>query len=373
MAGDVLHDLGQGGLAALELLPRHGADGDQGDEAVDRGDDQQREHDRAGQVLLRVLGFLTCGGCRVEADVREEEHGRGGTDGGDAERGQRGVVAGLDAHEADDDEEDQRHDLDGDHDRVDPGALLGSAEQEDHAQEHHDEGGEVDVAALAQRGGEALGDGEAERAVEQLVEVLAPADGDGRDGDAVLQDQAPAADPGYELAHGGVGVGVRGARDGDGARELGVGERREQRGQARDDEGDEDGRTGDRGGLAEDDEDAGAQGRADADHGQLPHGERTLQRAALTLAAFGDQLLDRLAAEQRVGGPTGLGSERWRLAVVEHEGTPCHCGSTEVGDEASTATVRSRTGPDEGRAWHGGPPSRRSAPLHVQRVSLRAE
>ncbi|GAA3112388.1 hypothetical protein GCM10020254_68230 [Streptomyces goshikiensis] len=76
------------------------------------------------------------------------------------------------------------------------------------------------------------------------------------------------------------------------------------------------------GGGAEDDEDAGAQGGADADHGQLPHGERAAQRAALTLATLGDHLLDRLAAQQRVHRLAGLGGERWRLAGFEHGGSP---------------------------------------------------
>ena len=64
------------------------------------------------------------------------------------------------------------------------------------------------------------------------------------------------------------------AQLGDAPGELGIGQGREQGCEARDHERDPHGGTGHGHGLAEDHEDAGSEGRADADHGQLrePHG-----------------------------------------------------------------------------------------------------
>src|SRR4051794_15541470 len=61
----------------------------------------------------------------------------------------------------------------------------------------HDEDrrGRVALAALPRGVGDGLGQREAEDAVEDLRQVLAPADGDRRDRDAVLEDQVPADDP----------------------------------------------------------------------------------------------------------------------------------------------------------------------------------
>ena len=59
---------------------------------------------------------------------------------------------------------------------------------------------------------QAVGDLEAEDVVEELVEVLRPADGDGRRGHAVLQQQAGRDTDRGQLAQGRVRVGVRRAR-----------------------------------------------------------------------------------------------------------------------------------------------------------------
>ena len=54
--------------------------------------------------------------------------------------------------------------------------------------------------------------------------VAGPADGDGGGGEEVFEDEVPADDPGKELAHGGIGVGVGAAGDGDHGGELRVAE-----------------------------------------------------------------------------------------------------------------------------------------------------
>ena len=145
-----------------------------------------------------------------------------------------------------------------------------------------------------------------------LVDVLARTDRDGGHGDGVFEHQAPAADPGHALAHGGVGVGVAGTGGRDQAGHLRVGHGGEQGGEAGDGEGDPDGRAGERHRLAQDDQDAGAQGGADADHGQLQDTEAADQpRAAVAGFGLADQLSDRLAA-QELGGEPGTGGFRRR-------------------------------------------------------------
>ena len=195
--GDVLHDPGERRLRALELLPGAGADGDEGDEHVERGDDHQGEHDRAGQVALGVLRLFAGGGGRVEADVGEEQRGGGRPLTPAVPSGMKGVkLPDLKPMKPIDAEQHQGGDLHADHDRVDAGGLAGAAEQQAHREDHDDQGRQVEYPAVAGRRGQRVGDGHADRAVEEFVEVLPPADGDRRHGDAVLQDQAPAADPG---------------------------------------------------------------------------------------------------------------------------------------------------------------------------------
>ena len=74
-----------------------------------------------------------------------------------------------------------------------------------------------------------LGDREAEEVVEELVEVLRPADGDGGSGHAVLQQQAGGDADRGQLAQRRVRVGVRRSRDRDRAGQLGVADRRSAR------------------------------------------------------------------------------------------------------------------------------------------------
>src|SRR6476469_5170377 len=119
--------------------------------------------------------------------------------------------------------------------------------------------------------------------LEYLVEVLAPRDRDRRGADGVLEDQVPADDPGDELAERRVRVGVGGAGHRDRRGQLGEGERGERAGHAREDEGQDDRGTGVADRLADDDEDAGADDRAEAERGQVEQADDTLPRLALIL------------------------------------------------------------------------------------------
>src|SRR5438876_401473 len=96
-------------------------------------------------------------------------------------------------------------------------------------------------AQLRRRGGEARGDPDAEQS-QQGHEMARPADTHRGSAGGVFEHQVPADDPGRELAHGGVGVGVGAARDRHGARHLGVAETGERTRDA-----DEDHREGHRG------------------------------------------------------------------------------------------------------------------------------
>ena len=121
---------------------------------------------------------------------------------------------------------------------------------------------------------ERVGDREAEQVVEQLVEVLRPADRDRGRRDAVLEQQARGDDHRDALAQRRVGVGVRRAGHRHGARQLGVADGR----QAGDDAGDHERQItagpADRHRLREDDEDAGADRGADAEQRELEQPDR---------------------------------------------------------------------------------------------------
>ena len=72
--------------------------------------------------------------------------------------------------------------------------------------------------------------------VQEAHDVARPADGDGGGAERVFEDQVPADDPGDELAHRRIGIGVGAARDRDGGGHLGVAEPGEGAGDAGEDE-----------------------------------------------------------------------------------------------------------------------------------------
>ena len=99
-------------------------------------------------------------------------------------------------------------------------------------------------------------------------------------------------------------------------------------------------------GLAEDDEDAGAEGGADADHRQLPQPEGAPEGSALALAALGDQALHGLAPHEPRAEPRGRGGGPTALlrgcALVEHALAP---SSLPVGAAGTGGTLEQ--GPTE--------------------------
>ena len=111
------------------------------------------------------------------------------------------------------------------------------------------------------------------------LKYCAPADGDRRDRDGVLEDQVPADDPRDELAERRVRVRVGAARDRDRRCQLGVGERGERARDAGEDEDEDDRRPGVADRLADDHEDAGADDRADAERGQVEQADGALEAA----------------------------------------------------------------------------------------------
>src|SRR5688572_26011153 len=80
--------------------------------------------------------------------------------------------------------------------------------------------------------------------LEDLVEVLAPRDGDGRGAYRVLEHEVPSDDPGDELAHRRVRVRIGTACDGNHRREFGVAQAGKRASDAGDDEPERDRRTG---------------------------------------------------------------------------------------------------------------------------------
>ena len=208
-----------------------------------------------------------------------------------AERRKGRKVVGVPAHHAEDDEEHQHADLDQHHHGVCLGGLAHAPDQQQRAQEHQDDRGHVEHPALLGRLRQAFRNPEAKQVVGKLVQVLRPADGDGRGGYAVLQQQAGGDTDGRQLAERRVGVGIRRPRHRYGAGQLGVADRGEPGDHAGDHERHDHRGPGDRDGHREHEEDAGADGGADAEHRQLEHADRAGQ---FTAAAVGACLLGHL-------------------------------------------------------------------------------
>src|SRR5215469_5602412 len=106
----------------------------------------------------------------------------------------------------------------------------------------------------------------------------APTHGNGGRTEGVFEDQVPADNPSDQLAQSRVGIGVGAARNGDHRREFGIAETRESASDARHNEREDDGGAGKlRRGLPGDDEDPGADNRADTQGDQVQYAERALQ------------------------------------------------------------------------------------------------
>ncbi len=111
---------------------------------------------------------------------------------------------------------------------------------------------------------------------EQIIEITGPPDGDCDTGYAVFENQIPTGNPGQEFSQGGIRIGIGGAGHGNHGGKLCIAECREGAGQTGKDKGQNDARPGSRpvdiadDGGADQDEDAGADDRADAEGGEIP-------------------------------------------------------------------------------------------------------
>ncbi len=256
---------------------------DRGHRDVENGADSEGGDDSDGQVALRVPRLLGGGGDGVEADVGEEHH-RGRPHHAGPAIGRVGrPVGGLNVRIANPQEDQNREQLDEDHDRVEAGALADADDQQDHHQKNDDDGGQIDHGSGQDPGARLHPGGKSDpSAQENPLEVSAPADGHGHGADRVFENQIPADHPGDDFAEGGVGVGVGAARDGNHRRELGVAQGRETAGEAGQDIGEGDRRARlVRGRGSGQDEDAGADDRADAEEREIEGGESSLQSLAL--------------------------------------------------------------------------------------------
>ena len=133
------------------------------------------------------------------------------------------------------------------------------------------------------RRGQRRRQGESEVAKE-AHEVARPAHRHRRAAERVLEDQVPADDPRHQLARRGVRVGVRAAGHRDHRRQLGVAQPGERACHRRDDHREHQRRAGVLGGGGPgQDEDAGADDRADAERGEVKRAERAAERWPLGL------------------------------------------------------------------------------------------
>ncbi len=231
-------------------------------------------------------------------------------------------VGRIDIGQAHGHEGQQHQQLDDDDDVVDVGGLADAHDQQqaDHADAdggHQVEGAgglEQDLTRLLghgldQRGGELRrrlapdhdGGEQHPEVGEDGDHIARPADRHGGGGHAVLQHQQPAHDPGEDLAQGAVGIGVGGAGHRHGRGQLGVAQAGEGAGDARQHEGEDDGRAG-MGGrhLAGQHEDARADDAADAETDQIDGTQSPFQ---LALGGFLLNLGDGFLQEQAVAGP----------------------------------------------------------------------
>ncbi len=191
---------------------------------------------------------------------------------------------------------------------------------------------------------------------EQAEEIAGPADRDRRGGDAVLEHQHPADEPGRELAEGGVGVGVGAAGDRHHRGELGIGQCAEGAADRGQHEGQHDGRASVvGGGLAGDDEDAAADHRADTEGGQAPGAEVAAQAQAVGVfmggmrVLGGPQLLEHVwwscrSAPRAARGENGRAGARPARRRIRATWPACCCGCRSPGRSAGRAGSSQRTG-----------------------------
>ncbi len=189
---------------------------------------------------------------------------------GEAVRHEGVEVVRVEMRQCHRDEQRQGRDLDDDQDRVQPRALARTEDQQARHDRDDDDGRQIDQTVQRRPLGQ--GDGEAD-AGEQRGRIARPAHRDGRDDQAIFEDQAPAHHPGDQLAEHGVAIGVGAARGGHHRRHFGIGQRGAGADRAGDREGEQHGRPRAIDADADQGEDAGADDRSDAEREQVRPGQ----------------------------------------------------------------------------------------------------
>ena len=151
-------------------------------------------------------------------------------------------VGRIDIESADDDDEDDRHDFDGDHGGVEVGTLVNSLDEDDgedrddhHRRKVHERAGTLQMTVVESPWADlhCLRQHDVQLC-EHILEIARPSGGDSRAADGVLEDEIPANDPREQLTERRIGIGVCRARDRYHRCELGVAERCEDARDARD-------------------------------------------------------------------------------------------------------------------------------------------
>lgn len=168
---------------------------------------------------LRILHFLPRSGHRIEPHIGEEDRPRRGPDPTDPERCEVGEVAGVECGERDDREHGKDGEFKQHHDGVDQRGFAGAANEQDCAHDDEQDRGKIEpgmrcrgIGAVPRRGADRMRQMPSEEIDQELVKVLAPADGDRRGRHPIFQQQAGCHYHRRQLTQGCVGVGERGTR-----------------------------------------------------------------------------------------------------------------------------------------------------------------
>ena len=191
---------------------------------VQNGTNTQRGHEPDRDVPLRIAGFLSRCGDRIETDVGKENDGRGRAHPRKAVRHERRPIGGIDGKRSDGNEEQHHGDLNRDDDAGHAGAFFDADDQQDRQREHNQSSRQIDDAALEWRIDERHRQVNA-HSLENTDQIAGPPNRDRDAGHAVFQYEVPAGDPCEEFPETRIRVGVCGAGYRDHGGELGIAQR----------------------------------------------------------------------------------------------------------------------------------------------------
>ena len=223
-------------LTQLGVRDHAGEDGYHGD-IKHRANEQGRDYPD-GDVAFGVDSLLGMGGDGVEADISEEDYRRAGyhshriaagvsspehrypekAQPRPAERRERHVIGGMDEEYADKNDEKHRRHFQEDHGGVEPGAFPYAFYQDNGDEQHRADGRQINPGIGRQEMSvvvremsllQVFRQGQSEFA-QHALEIARPAVGHRGRSHRVFKNQVPAYDPGEDLSHGGIGVGVGG-------------------------------------------------------------------------------------------------------------------------------------------------------------------